>query len=80
MAIEVIEMKLMSALQDIFSPLSVFAMDTALVSLIAGESEENMIEREELQKQLSVLRTGSDTCKRFAGSWTLGKGHTIFIS
>ncbi|KAI3327306.1 vacuolar sorting protein [Xylariaceae sp. AK1471] len=78
-AVEVIEMKLMSALQHIFSPVSVYAMDTALVSLIAGESEESVVERGELQKQLSVLRTGSDTCKYFAGSWTLGHSAPTFL-
>jgi len=66
-AIEVIEAKLVSALGDIFSPVSVYGMSSDLVALVAGESEENRNKREQLTRQLDVLRKGSATCNRFVG-------------
>lgn len=64
-AVEVIEAKLVSQIDHIFSPTTVTSMDPDLVDSIAGESEENRAEREQLRKQLDVLRKGSETCKRF---------------
>ncbi|KAI8623502.1 vacuolar sorting protein [Xylariaceae sp. FL1651] len=75
----IIEMKLMSALQHIFSPVSVYQMKTAVVSRIAGESEESKYERSELEKQLKILRIGSETCKHFVGSWTLEQLRSMFL-
>lgn len=72
-AIEVIEAKLLSPLGDVFSPVAVSAMPADLVTRIAGESEENRAQREQLTKQLDVLMKGSDTCKRFIGVRLLGK-------
>lgn len=37
------------------------------VARIAGESEETRTEREQLNKQLEVHRSGLETCKRFTG-------------
>ena len=72
-AIKVIEAKLISPLGSIFSPVAVSAMPAELVTCIAGESEENRGQREQLTKQLDVLIKGSDTCKRFIGVRLLGK-------
>ena len=66
-AIEVIEAKLISPLYDIFSPITVTSMPADLVTRIAGESEENRAQREELTRQLDILMKGSETCKRFIG-------------
>jgi len=66
-AIEVIETKLISPLHDIFSPITVTSMPADLVTSIAGESEENRAQREQLNKQLEVLMKGIETCKRFVG-------------
>lgn len=66
-AIEVIEAKLISRLHDIFSPITVTSMPADLVTSIAGESEENRAQREQLNKQLEVLMKGTETCKRFIG-------------
>jgi hypothetical protein len=66
-AVEVIEAKLMSALDRILSPLSVYLMPADEVARIAGESEETRAERDQLNKQLDVLRNGLETCKRFVG-------------
>ncbi|CZT11995.1 probable vacuolar sorting protein VPS1, dynamin, and related proteins [Rhynchosporium agropyri] len=66
-AIEVIESKLISPLYDIFSPITVTSMSADLVTRIAGESEENRAQREQLTRQLDVLMKGSETCKSFIG-------------
>ena len=71
--IEVIEAKLLSPLGNVFSPVAVSAMPAELVTRIAGESEENRVQRERLTKQLDVLMKGSDTCKRFIGVRLLGR-------
>lgn len=48
-------------------------MSADLVTSIAGESEENRAQREQLTKQLDVLIKGSITCKRFIGVRLLSK-------
>ena len=48
-------------------------MPADLVTSIAGESEENRAQREQLNKQLEVLMKGTETCKRFIGVRILGK-------
>ena len=72
-AIEVVEAQLISPLGGIFTPVAVSAMSTDLVTSMAGESEENRAQREQLTKQLDVLTKGSDTCKRFIGVRLLSK-------
>ena len=72
-AIEVVEDKLISSLHDMLSPTTVISMPADLVTSIAGESEENRAEREQLKKQLEVLMKGIETCKRFVGVRILGK-------
>lgn len=72
-AIEVTEAKLVSQLGSIFSPITVTSMAADLVTSIAGESEDNRAEREQLTKQLDVLIKGSEICKRFIGIRVLGK-------
>ena len=64
-AIEVIEVNLMSPLHGIFSPMTVSSMPADFVTVIAGESEENRAQREQLTKQLDVFMKRSETCKRF---------------
>lgn len=75
-AIEVIEAKLISPIYDIFSPMTVTSMPIDLVTSIAGESEENRAQREELNRQLDVLSKGFETCKRFMGFRVLGEKFT----
>jgi hypothetical protein len=72
-AVEVIEAELLLKCEDIFSPLAVASMDTEIVTAIAGESEEDRTLRQELNKQLEVLRNGLKTCKRFALNRLTGK-------
>lgn len=47
-------------------------MDDSMVNKIAGESEENRQQREQLQKQLDVLKKGLITCKHFVGDASYG--------
>ena len=75
-AIEVIESKLISPLHEILSPISVSSMPASLVTSIAGESEENRAQREQLTRQLDVLTKGSETCKRFIDVRGLGENST----
>ena len=78
-AIEVIEAKLISPLGSIFSPVGVSNMSDDFVTSMAGESEESRAQREQLVKQLDVLKKGSDTCKHFIGVRLLGKmAHVLF--
>jgi len=66
-AVEIIEAKLVSPLYDIFSPISVSLLADDVVTGIAGESEENRAQRDELVRQLEVLMKGYETCKHFIG-------------
>src|SRR5690242_3388380 len=77
-AVEVIEAKLVSAIDDIFSPVKVYQMSPELVSRIAGESEDSRTEREQLSRQLAVLGNGLHTCKRFAG-FRVGGGESCCL-
>ncbi|KAI1845364.1 hypothetical protein JX266_008459 [Neoarthrinium moseri] len=65
-AVEIIEVVLVSALPAILSPVKVYEMAPELVARIAGESEEAQNQREQLTRQLEVLSRGAETCKEFA--------------
>ncbi|KAK3991117.1 P-loop containing nucleoside triphosphate hydrolase protein, partial [Cladorrhinum sp. PSN332] len=71
-AVQVIEDKLLSVLDAILSPISVYEMSPDQVSRIAGESEERRTERDQLAKQMEVLRKGLETCKKFSGFRMVG--------
>jgi GTP-binding protein EngB required for normal cell division len=75
-AVQVIEEKLISQLHGILSPISIYMMPDDQVSRIAGESEESKSHREQLTRQLSVLRNGLQTCKRFVGMKSAGGAST----
>ncbi|KAK3338931.1 P-loop containing nucleoside triphosphate hydrolase protein [Neurospora tetraspora] len=77
-AAQVIEDKLIDALGSILSPVAIFEMDSKQIAIIAGESEDSRIEREQLTKQLTVLQKGMDTCKRFTGMKFTG--NSLFVS
>ena len=70
-AVEVVEEKLISKLAHIFSPMIVFEMPDQLVTDIAGESEDDRDEREELNTQLNALNSGLAICKQFIDSCKL---------
>ncbi|KAK7909186.1 hypothetical protein PG985_015064 [Apiospora marii] len=64
-AIEVIEVCLMSALPDILSPAGVYKMDPVLLRNVAGESEDRRALRARLSEQLEILAEAAQTCKHF---------------
>jgi hypothetical protein len=66
--VEAIEVKLINSISDIFSPISVSGLPAELVTAIAGESEDSRAEREQLNRQLTILTKGSDICKGFIGT------------
>lgn len=72
-AVELVEIKLIQALSEIFTPVTVYSMPSELVGRIAGESDENLHKRDELTKKLEVLSKGSDFCKRFVGMKLMDK-------
>ena len=72
-ATEVIEIKLLSALPALFTPITAFEMPEQLVTEIAGESEESQSLREQLNKKLWILAKGSEICRRFVGIQGIGK-------
>lgn len=74
-ATEVIEVKLLSALPALFTPITAFEMPENLVTEIAGESEDSRSLREQLNKRMWILTKGSETCRRFVGIRGLGKGY-----
>lgn len=69
-----IEVKLLSALPALFTPITAFEMPEDLVTEIAGESEDSKSFREQLNKKMWILMKGSETCRRFVGIRGLGKG------
>jgi GTPase SAR1 family protein len=71
-AVQVIEEKLVAQLHNILSPVSIYKMPDDQVSRIAGESEESRSHREQLKRQLFVLKSGLETCKRFVGIKSAG--------
>lgn len=72
-AIELVEAKLIKVLPDIFSPMTVCTMAPDLVDRIAGESDEKLRRRDQLEKDLDVLGKSSDSCKRFVGMNLVGE-------
>ena len=50
-------------------------MDNSFVTKIAGESEENKLQREKLHNQLSVFTKGLITCKHFVGECFFGASY-----
>ncbi|KAK8057207.1 hypothetical protein PG996_011144 [Apiospora saccharicola] len=64
-AVEVIEVKIVSALVDVLSPGGVYKMDHALIEALAGELKEDQDRRAKLTKQLEMLTHGIRTCERF---------------
>lgn len=79
-AVEIVEVELVSKLNDIFSPITVFSMPADLVTVIAGESEESRANREQLSKQLDVLLKGSELCKRSSVTKDIGRKSTLHFS
>lgn len=65
MAVEAVETTILSKLEGILSPVKVSMLENDVVKSIAGESEESGEKRRQLTSQLQILRSGSETCRRF---------------
>lgn len=65
-AVQVIEASIVNNLADVFNPLAAAQMDNELVSTIAAESKLHQTQREMLDRKLSILEEGLNTCKRHA--------------
>ncbi|KAK8022654.1 hypothetical protein PG993_013421 [Apiospora rasikravindrae] len=64
-AIEILEVRLASALPDIISPVGVYKMDPALINEVAGEPEDRRAVRAQLAKQLELLSQAALICSQF---------------
>ncbi|KAK7937361.1 dynamin family protein [Apiospora aurea] len=64
-AIEIVEVRLVSALPDIFSPVGVYKMDPALINDVLSEPEERRAARAQLTEQLELLNQAALTCSKF---------------
>jgi hypothetical protein len=62
----VIQASIVRGMHNILCPTNVFAMDPELVAKIAGESEDKVLEREELLRKLATLEAGSRICNQYA--------------
>ncbi len=74
-ATQAVETCLLARLTDILSPTSILEMDATLITAIAGEPEESQAEREQLTRKLTVLKSGLEICKRYAGRPTRKRAH-----
>ncbi|EFX05112.1 dynamin family protein [Grosmannia clavigera kw1407] len=67
-AVEAIEVCLVSSLANVLSPTGVYKMSPDLVAMIAGESEDIQARRDQLVRQLDVLSKGAEICKGYVGT------------
>ncbi|KAK8091631.1 dynamin GTPase- variant [Apiospora hydei] len=67
-AIEIVEVRLVSALPDILSPVGVYKMDPALINDVLGEPEDRRAARAQLTEQLELLNQAALTCSKFHSS------------
>ncbi|KFY08176.1 hypothetical protein V492_06463 [Pseudogymnoascus sp. VKM F-4246] len=61
-----IQAPIVRKLDEVLCPTTVFRMPLELVTKIAGESEEKMLEREEILSKLSTLEAGAQICRQYA--------------
>ncbi|KAH6977690.1 P-loop containing nucleoside triphosphate hydrolase protein [Ilyonectria destructans] len=66
-SVEVIETGLVSELGSIIEPVGISTMPAEELNGVAGETDEARRARQELQTQLSVLKSGAEICKKFSG-------------
>ncbi|KAL9042759.1 MAG: hypothetical protein Q9214_003689 [Letrouitia sp. 1 TL-2023] len=65
--IQVVEALLISGLHELLSPGVVIRLQERELAWIAGEPEQNQMERDQLNRKLTVLMSGLSTCKRYSG-------------
>ncbi len=79
-AAQAIETCLLARLTEILSPTSILEMPADLVTAIAGEPEECQVEREQLTRKLTVLKSGLEICKRYASRPIRKRAHEAAFS
>lgn len=57
----------MPSLPELLSPGVVISLQEGELAWIAGEPEQNQIERDQLNRKLTVLMSGLNTCRRYSG-------------
>lgn len=72
-AIYAVESCLVTSISKLFSPSYVLQMDQELVSSIAAESVNKQSLREETQREIQVLQTGSEVCRRHVNRISLSE-------
>jgi hypothetical protein len=70
-----VEECLLKELANLFTPQTVLQLDDSVVSNIAGESEESLAEREDLNRKLKVLEMTMTTLRRMKNFKRSGKRH-----
>ncbi|KAL9615063.1 MAG: hypothetical protein Q9167_000486 [Letrouitia subvulpina] len=63
---QVVEALLMSGLHDLLSPGVVVGLQERELAWLAGEPEQNQMQRDQLNRKLTVLMSGLSTCKRYS--------------
>jgi hypothetical protein len=48
---------------QIFCPTTIFSMKADIIKQMAGETDEKVNEREEIERRLEILNKGADICK-----------------
>ena len=71
-AVQCVENKLVSKLEDILSPARIIQMGGPLVGRIAAESSESQAQRDRLSRKLAVLKAGAGVCNQFVGQSSTG--------
>lgn len=78
-ATEVVEICFLKKLPDIFSPTVVAGMEQKLVSRLASETQECIVNRQELNQQIAVFAQGEATCNKFMLMRDAGKFSELIL-
>ena len=69
----VVQAPMIREVPKIFCPTAVFSMDADVVKRIAGETEEQIMERDSILRRLAILEEGALKCKQHAKRTQLGE-------
>lgn len=75
-AVQCVESKLASKLENILSPSRIIQMDASQIGRIAAESIQSQDRRERVSRKLTILEAGAEVCKRFVGQSSMGMFRT----
>ncbi|PMD54742.1 uncharacterized protein K444DRAFT_539458 [Hyaloscypha bicolor E] len=69
----VVQAPIIREVPKIFCPTAVFSMDPDVINRIAGETEEQIMERDSILRRLATLEKGALICKQYAKRPQLGE-------